>query len=142
MAEGQLKMVVSNPTQNGTDGTLASQVLQSYPVNLIINTGESNHTLYKIALRCDEGWQTVGTWEVSFVGTTSARWSIADGVSYPNEALAEYAEYYPSIAGNAVINSRNHVLWLKAETDGTEPAQVDTSVQVRVYGRCVPAGGA
>lgn len=142
MAEGQLKMIVANPTQNGTDGTLASQVLQSYPINLAINTGESNHMLYKIALRCDDGWQTIGTWEVSFIGTTSDRWSIADGASYPNEALAEYAEYAPSITGDAVIGSRNHVLWLKAETDGTEPAQVDTSVQVRVYGRCVPSGGA
>jgi hypothetical protein len=142
MPEGQLKLVVNDPTQNATDGTLASQVLQTYPVNVIINTGEANHKLFKAAIRCDSGMQTVGPWEITFVGDTAARWSIADGVAYSTEAEAEYAIYNASLTSSSVVTDKNHVIWLKAETDGTEAAQVDTSVQVRVWGRVVPAGGA
>jgi hypothetical protein len=139
MPEGQLKLVVNDPTQNATDGTLASQVLQTYPVNVIINTGEANHKLFKAAIRCDSGMQTVGPWEITFVGDTAARWSIADGVAYSTEAEAEYAIYNASLTSSTVVTDKNHVVWLKAETDGTEAAQVDTSVQVRVWGRVVPA---
>jgi hypothetical protein len=142
MPEGQLKLVVNDPTQNATDGTLASQVLQTYPVNVIINTGEANHKLFKAAIRADAGMQTVGPWEITFVGDTAARWSIADGVAYSTEADAEYATYNASLTSSTVVTDKNHVVWLKAETDGTEAAQVDTSVQVRVWGRVVPAGGA
>jgi hypothetical protein len=142
MPEGQLKLVVNDPTQNATDGTLASQVLQTYPVNVIINTGEANHKLFKAAIRCDSGMQTVGPWEITFVGDTATKWSIADGVAYSTEADAEYATYNASLTSSTVVTDKNHVVWLKAETDGTETAQVDTSVQVRVWGRVVPAGGA
>lgn len=142
MPEGQLKLVVNDPTQNATDGTLASQVLQAYPVNVIINTGEANHKLFKAAIRCDSGMQTVGPWEITLVGDTAARWSIADGVAYSTEADAEYATYTASLTSSAVVTDKNHVVWLKAETDGTEAAQVDTTVSVRVWGRVVPAGGA
>lgn len=142
MPEGQLKLVVNDPTQNATDGTLASQVLQAYPVNVIINTGEANHKLFKAAIRCDSGMQTVGPWEITFVGDTAERWSIADGVAYSTEADAEYATYTASLTSSAVVTDKNHVVWLKAETDGTEAAQVDTTVSVRVWGRVVPAGGA
>jgi hypothetical protein len=142
MPEGQLKLVVNNPTQNARDGTLASQSLQAYPVNVIINTGEANHTLFKAAVRCETGKQTVGPWEITFVGTTATRWTVADGTDYYDAEDAEFATYGSSLTSSAVVGDKNHVIWLRAETNGSEPSQVDTSVQVRVYGRCVPSGGA
>jgi len=139
MAEGQLKLVVDNPTESGTDGILASQSLQAYPVNVIINTGTANSTLFKCAIRCDVGWKTVGNWEISFVGTNANKWKVADGTGYITEEMAEFATYASTLTSSTVVDNKNHILWLKASTDGTETAQVDTSVQIRVYGRCVPS---
>lgn len=142
MSEGRCRLVISNPTQNGTDGILASSSSQEYPVNVIVNTAVANHTLFKAAIRCDDGYQTVGDWEISFVGTTNARWSIANGVQYATEDAAEYASYNSSLTSTETVTNKNHVVWLRAETDGVEQAQVDTSVKIRLYARVVPVGGA
>jgi hypothetical protein len=85
---------------------------------------------------------TTGEWEVSFVGTTAARWSVADGALYPTEESAETAVFSSSLTLSDVIHNTNRVLWLKASTDGTEENIVDTSVSLRVWGRTVPNGGA
>jgi hypothetical protein len=80
--------------------------------------------------------------ELSFVGDTKTKWSIADGAIYPTMESAEMATYTPTLTVDSVINDRNHVIWLKASTDGDEPNMVDTSVSLRVWGRTVPNGGA
>lgn len=139
---GHLRLIINNPTQGGKDGTVTPIPTTTIPINAIVNTGEANHTLVKVALRCDVGHMTTGAWEVSFVGTTATRWSVADGVLYPTEELAEAATYTPSLTLSNVISSTNHVLWLKASTDGAEDNAVDTSVLLRVWGRTVPNGGA
>ena len=136
-----LKLIIGNPTQNGTDGQIADLTGQPYPINVIVNTAIANSTLQKIAIRCDDGYETVGNWEISFIGDTAARWEVADGAAYPTEESAQYAQFTSTLTNNATVTNRNHVVWLRASTDGTEPAQVDTSVQVRIYGRCVPSGG-
>ena len=139
---GHLRLIINNPTQGGKDGTVTPIPTTTIPVNVIVNTGTANHTLVKVALRCDVGYMTTGAWGVSFVGTTAARWSVADGALYPTEELAEAATYTPSLALSNVIGSTNRVLWLKASTDGAEGNAVDTSVSLRVWGRTVPNGGA
>jgi hypothetical protein len=139
---GHLRLVTNNPTQGGTNGTVTPISAATIPINAIVNTGTANHSLVKVALRCDDGYMTTGEWEVSFVGTTAARWSVADGALYPTEESAETATYTPSLTINSVVGSTNRVLWLKASTDGTEENAVDTSVSLRVWGRTVPNGGA
>ena len=77
---GHLRLITNNPTQGGKDGTVTPIPTTTIPINAIVNTGTANHTLVKVALRCDVGYMTTGEWEVSFVGTTAARWSVADGL--------------------------------------------------------------
>ena len=139
---GYIRLVINNPTQGGKDGTVTPIPTTTIPINAIVNTGTANHSLVKIALRCDDGYMTAGAWEVSFVGTTAARWSVADGALYPTEELAETATYTPSLTLSNVIGNTNRELWLKASTDGAEGSVVDTSVSLRVWGRTVPSGGA
>lgn len=139
MAEGRLKLVIGEPTNNATNGVLASASQQAYPINIIVNADESNSSIFKCALRCDSGYKTVGEWEISFQGTTASMWSVADGVAYNTEEDAIFANYTASLTSTATITDKNRVIWLKASTDGTENSQVDTSVSMRVYGRCVPS---
>jgi hypothetical protein len=139
---GHLRLITNNPTQGDKDGTVTPIPTTTIPINAIVNTGEANHSLVKVALRCDEGYMTTGDWEVSFIGTTANNWSVADGAFYPTEELAETATYTDSLTLNNVISNRNRVLWLKASTDGVEGNVVDTSVSLRVWGRTVPSGGA
>lgn len=138
---GHLRLITNNPTQGGKDGTVTPIPTTTIPINAIVNTGTANHSLVKVALRCDEGYMTTGAWEVSFIGTTSARWSVADGMLYPTEEMAETATYSSSLTLDSVIKNTNRVLWLKASTDGVEGNVVDTSVSLRVWGRTVPSGG-
>lgn len=139
---GHLRLITNNPTQGGKDGTVTQIPTTTIPINAIVNTGTANHSLVKVALRCDEGYMTTGDWEVSFVGTTANRWAIADGALYPTEELAETATYADSLTLSDVIRNTNRVLWLKASTDGVEGNVVDTSVSLRIWGRTVPSGGA
>ena len=139
---GHLRLVTNNPTQGGKDGTVTPIPTTTIPINAIVNTGGANHTLVKVALRCDDGYLTTGAWEVSVVVTTAHRWSVADGALYPTEEPAETATYSSSLTLSDVIGSTNRVLWLKASTDGAEGSVVDTSVSLRVWGRTVPSGGA
>ena len=100
---GHLRLITNNPTQGGKDGTVTPIPTTTIPINAIVNTGTANHSLVKVALRCDVGYMTTGAREVSFVGTTAARWSVADGALYPTEELAEAATYTPSLTlSNAV----------------------------------------
>ena len=138
---GNLRLVVNNPTNGGTDGELVDIEYTSIPINAIVNTGTANYSLVKIAVRCDSGYMTTGDWEISFTGDTASKWSVADGSAYPSEELAEYATYSSSITLSDVVTTKNHVLWLKASTDGTEDNTVDTSVYLRLWGRTVPSGG-
>lgn len=138
---GILKLVTNNPTGNAKDGKLITLPTSTIPINIIVNTGEANHSLLKVAVRCDAGYKTTGPWEVSFVGDTASAWSVADGEVYPNEELAETATYTSSLTINSVVGETNHVLWLKASTDGTEASTVDTSVSLRLWARTVPVGG-
>ena len=139
---GHLRLITNNPTQGGKDGAVVPIPTATIPINAIVNTGEANHSLVKVALRCDDGYMTTGDWEVSFIGTTAVRWSIADGALYPTEELAETATYTDSLTLSDVIRNTNRVVWLKANTDGAEGSVVDTSVSLRVWGRTVPSGGA
>ena len=139
---GHLRLITNNPTQGGKDGTVTPIPTTAIPINAIVNTGTANHSLVKVALRCDDDYMTTGAWEVSFVGTTAARWNVADGALYPTDELAETATYTPSLTLSDVIGNTNRVLWLKASTDGAEGSVVDTSVSLRVWGRTVPSGGA
>lgn len=139
---GHLRLIMNNPTQGDKDGTVTPIPTTTIPINAIVNTGEANHSFVKVALRCDDDYMTTGEWEVSFIGTTAARWSVADGALYPTEELAETATYTDSLTLSDVIRNTNRVLWLKASTDGVEGNVVDASVSLRIWGRTVPNGGA
>lgn len=139
---GHLRLITNNPMQGGNNGTVTPIPTTTIPINAIVNVGLANHVLVKCALRCDAGYATTGEVELSFVGDTKTKWSIADGAMFPTMESAEMATYTPTLSLDSVINDRNHVIWLKASTDGNEPNMVDTTVSLRVWGRTVPNGGA
>lgn len=134
-----LRLYINNPTRNGYDGQEASENSYDYPVTTIVNTREANHTLVKAALRCDAGWKTTGVTQISFTGATAARWEIADDDQYADAEQAELATYSDVLNLSSSIGDKNHIIWLKVSATATESAQVDTSVQINVYGRLVPA---
>lgn len=139
--EGKLELIIGHPTGGDTDGQVASQSTQQYPLNVIVDTGTTNYTIVKAALRCTEGYRTTGPWEVSLIGNTVRMWGVADDGDYADEEAAAEADFQQVLTGSDTITDRNHTIWFKAMTDGTEEAMVDTSVSVRVYGRTVPTGG-
>jgi hypothetical protein len=139
---GHIRLVTNNPTQGGKNGSIVPIPTTNIPINAIVNVGLANHVLVKCALRCDNGYATTGDVELSFVGDTKTKWGIADGAMFPTMESAEMATYTPTLTLDSVINDRNHVIWLKAITDGDEPNMVDTTVSLRVWGRTVPNGGA
>lgn len=134
-----LRLYINNPTKNAQNGQEASENSRDYPVTAIVNTREANHTLVKAALRCDPGYKTTGITQISFTGVTAERWQIADDDNYADEEQAELATYSNVLNLSSSIGDRNHIIWLKVSATATESAQVDTSVQINVYGRLVPA---
>lgn len=136
--EGVLELIIGNPTGNSRDGQVVSQSTQAYPVNVIVNTGEANHTIVKAALRCSEGYQTTGTTILTFTGGTAARWQAAVDDSYLDEEAAEEADFTDSLEIENVIGDKNWIIWLKVSTTGNESSVVDTSVKINLYGRTVP----
>lgn len=137
MAEGKLNLIIDNPTDEWTDGKPAADSTQAYPVNMVINTSTASHALYKAALRCASGYKTSDEWELSFAGPSAGAWRIADGPVYANAQDAEDAEYKESLASSETIGETNHVIWLKAMTNGETENTVDVSTVLRLRGKCV-----
>ena len=135
--EGTIEFLIDNPTAGATDGFPVSQSTQLYPVNVVLDVGISNFKIVKAAVRCTEGFESTGDVQIAFSGGTSARWGIADDDSYIDEEAAEAATYTSTLTLQN-IGDTNHIVWLKASTDGTESSVVDTSVKINVYGRVVP----
>ena len=137
--DGAIRLYIDNPTKGGTDGQEVSESSQEFPLGVIVNTKTDNYVVVKAALRCDSGFRTVGSTEIIFEGDTSARWQIADDDNYVNEEIAGLADYGYSLVIDNIIGDTNHIIWLKISATDTEPAKVDTSVKVHVYGNTVPA---
>ena len=139
MDEGSIRLYIENPTRGRTDGQEVSESTQEFPVGVIVNTKTANYTIIKAALRCDAGFRTTGTTQITFTGETAARWQIADDDNYASEDFAQQADYDYSLNIEESIGDTNHVVWLRISAVSDEPAQVDTSVRIRVYGNTVPA---
>ena len=138
MTEGKIELILDNPTRDKKDGSIASESTQDYPVNVIVNTKTANHTIFKVALRCTEGYRSTGIVNISAVGDMQARWGFAIDDYYPDEEAAESATYSRSLDISSTIKDTNFIIWAKVTTDGEEVAQVDTSVRLAVYGNVVP----
>lgn len=139
MENGAIRLYIENPMAGGTNGKEISESTQEFPLNVVVNTGEANHTIVKAALRCDTGYRTTGPTEITFSGATAARWQIADDDNFANEEMAELATFSDHLEIEDTIGDTNHIVWLKISATASEEAQVDTSVKIHLYGNAVPA---
>lgn len=140
LSEGMIRMYSDNPTRGLTDGVEISESTQEFPLSVIVNTKEANHTIVKAALRCDSGFRTTGNTEISISGLNAGKWTVADDDHYLSEENADQlATFTSGLTISDSIGDTNHIVWFKVSTDGEEPAQVDTTVKIHVYGNTVPS---
>lgn len=135
-----------NATEGETDGTEVSiNMTQTNPIAMTLNAKTSEAKAVKVALRCEEGFQTYGDTTVAayyFNGTKYVssggnvdKWRFAadEGFADASKALAN-GNWQSTLTIDSVITSVNHVFWVKAMSDTSEVPQKDTTVSIHIEG--------
>ena len=78
----QLHIYYGNPTANATDGTEASSGTELSPIAVTLDASQAEAKAVKCAVRCDTGYYIEGNTTISFVGTNTAKWKVAEDNNY------------------------------------------------------------
>jgi hypothetical protein len=118
-----LHIYKNNPTVGLADGAQVSEGTGSSPISagpLDANTNQESASIV-LALRCDEGYSTVGNTTVAPSGATAAQWALSsDNVTWQ--------AYGATLTITTVIDATNTLFYCKAKaTSGETPAN-DISV--------------
>lgn len=133
----QLHIYYGNPTAGMTDGTEASSGTELSPISVTLDASKSEEKAVKCAVRCDSGYYIEGDTTISFVGTNTTKWRVAEDNYYTSAADAlENADWHNTIA-IANVGESNVIFWVKAMSSTDENPQNDTSVDVQAEGLVV-----
>lgn len=139
MSDSKIKLYAGDPTAGGTDGTLITDLS-------IIDTGRIRvpQTDYavsawiKLAVRCDEGYQTVEDDDVADLHATIEiiddihidKWQLApdDGMGDPDEDAAE--DWGDPLLIEEMIEDTNYIFWVRARAKSDEEAHKDGTVKI------------
>lgn len=138
-AESKIKLYAGDPTAGGTDGTLITDLS---PIDTgrirVPQTGYTESTWIKLAVRCDEGYQTVEDEEVANLHATIEiidddhidKWQLApdDGMGGPDEDAAE--DWGDPLKIEEMIGDTNYIIWVRARAKSDEEAHKDGSVKI------------
>lgn len=138
--ESKIKLYAGNPTAGGTDGTLIITDLSIIDTGRIRvpQTGYTESAWIKIAVRCDEGYQTVEDEETENLHATIEitdddhvdKWQLApdDGAGEPDEDAAE--DWGDPLKIEEMIEDTNYIFWLRARAKHDEEAHKDGTVKI------------
>jgi len=141
-----IKLYGGTVTNGGTDGVaLSENMTQTNPLSMSLNAKVAEAKVAKLALRCEEGFQTSGDVVVSanrYDGSnyvTSGgnvdkfRFAVDEGFDSDAKALAN-ANWVSSLTISDVIGATNHTFWVKVMSDTTQTPQKDTSISIHITG--------
>lgn len=77
----------------------------------------------KVTLKCDLGYQTLGTTTVNFEGTTAAKWKVCDSQS---------GNYQASTTISTPITNVGKDIWVKAQATSDEMPTNDKTVKLKI----------
>lgn len=91
----------------------------------------------KCAVRCDTGYYIEDNTTISFVGTNTAKWKVAEDNNYADAAAALANATWLDTIALANVADTNTIFWVKAMSSADENPQNDTSVDVQAEGLVV-----
>ena len=133
----QLHIYYGNLTSGSTDGTEASSGTELSPISVTLDASVSEAKAVKCAVRCDTGYYIEGNTTISFVGTNTAKWKVAEDNNYADAAAALANATWLDTISLANVVDVNTIFWVKAMSDSTETPQNDTSVDLQAEGLVV-----
>lgn len=133
----QLHIYYGNPTYGMTDGTEASSGTELSPIAVTLDASKAESKAVKCAVRCDTGYFIEGNTTISFVGTNTAKWKVAEDNNYADAAAALANATWQDTLALANVADTNTVFWVKAISGTDENPQNDTSVDVQAEGLVV-----
>jgi len=141
-----IKLYGGTVTSGGTDGTAISEnMLQTSPLKTSLNAKNAEAKAVKVALRCEDGFQTSGDVSVSAwrydgtkyvnTGGNIDKFRFAKDNNYADAATAlANATWVTELTIDDVIDDTNYIFWVKIMSETTQTPQKDTSVSVHITG--------
>lgn len=124
MANPYLNLYQGSPTAGGTDGTLVSEDdVMTSPVSFTLDASAEESGTEAVALRCANGYETIGNTTVTASGTNAAMWSFC---------ATQSGTYTTAYTIAAAIDNTNTVFYVKAESDDDDPAGLDNTCYIRI----------
>ncbi len=124
-----MKIYTNNPTEGGTDGTAVSEngaLTAPITANVIASETEAVSEVVTCAMRCDEGYQTNGAFQLKTVNTS-------DKTDYTGENVKislDNSNFYNSLMVTAPVGEKNVLFYVKLTAAIGENPVNDTSVQI------------
>ena len=118
--------MAKNPYINAyVDGVLISQGDGTAPLNIGPLNASNNESSAPVAveLKCEAGFKTVGSTNVSFEGVTNAKWSVS---------ATSGGTYAATLAVPTEITATGTTIYVKAKATSDEAPSNDTSVDIKI----------
>lgn len=133
-------LYTNNPAAGGTDGTGVSEVgSQTSPVSVTLDASKGEVKYVKAALRCAEGYATVGNTVISFEGKSADKWKVAMDNGYTQETVKS-AVFADSITLTDSIGSTNTIIWFRIMASEDEEPGNDDTVTIKAVTTIKAAG--
>lgn len=116
---------------NGVTSTDAGKqtgnlISSSNKLTMVLNSSLQEEKETAIAIRTiEENHKTVGSTVLAFEGTNANKWAFSkDNI--------QWGEYGSPLTLEGEIRNSNQIIYVKAKATEGEPAQTDTSVQIKI----------
>ena len=140
-----IRIYTGDVTSGGQDGTgISVERAMSNPISVVLDSAVGESKCIKCAIRCDEGFKTVGTTTVSFMrwdgssyrvgGGATNRFKIALDNGYTEDNVDANANWVDSFDISSEITDRNILFWLKISSALNEDPVRDNTVALTVKG--------
>lgn len=120
MANQYINIYQGDPTAGETDGVLVGSGDEDNPIAVTLNASQNEVKTIKLAVRCNNGFQTYGDTVIRDMNDANDRWKFA---------LLENGDFSDEITINSVIDTVNTIFYGRASSDSLEGQKVDTNVK-------------
>ena len=126
-----IRLYMGTVTAGEVDGTPVSIGTGLSPIESGLLNGTMNEETepFKIAIRCEAGYQTVGDVVISPTSDTSNKWRFAKDNAGSIGSLMPYGS---PLTLDEVIDDTNTIIWCQVRATDDELAQIDDSVKINI----------